>query len=58
MSLFYIQAVDLIYLFLIVGVLLGVDFIFLVVVTSFDNTRLNRREKELGTDDDVSFTHH
>ncbi|XP_065899544.1 gamma-aminobutyric acid type B receptor subunit 2-like isoform X2 [Dysidea avara] len=45
-------AVDLIYLFLIVGVLLGVDFIFLVVVTSFDNTRLNRREKELGTDDD------
>jgi len=42
------------YIFLIVGILLGVDFIFLVAITSVAHTRLNRREKELGTDDNVS----
>jgi len=51
----YIQTVNDIYLFLIVGALLAVDFLFLVIITVVDNTRLNRREEELGTDDNVSL---
>jgi len=50
-----IQTFNDIYLFLIVGALLGVDFLFLVIITIVDNTRLSRREEELGTDDNVSL---
>ncbi|XP_065899549.1 gamma-aminobutyric acid type B receptor subunit 2-like isoform X3 [Dysidea avara] len=39
------------YLFLIVGILLLLDIIFLVVTTIVDKARLTRKEKELGTDD-------
>jgi len=46
------QTFEDIYLFVIVGVLLGVDFVFLVIITGVENSRLERREEEL---DNVSL---
>lgn len=42
------------WLFVIVGVLVGIDFVFMFFTTVFDSSRLERREKEINQDDDVS----
>ena len=40
---------------MIVGVLVGIDCLFMFFTTVFDSSRLERREKEINQDDDVSY---
>ena len=52
---FYIaQEINDMYLFLIVGVLVMIDIMFLVPTSAIDNSRLQRNEEEINADDNVS----
>ena len=42
------------YLFLIVGVLIAIDIVFLIAPTAVDEARLQREAEEINADDNVS----
>lgn len=56
LEMLFAQEITDLYLFLIVGVQIVIDIVFMIPPTAVDDTRLQRRQKEINADDNVSYT--